>query len=57
MAAGSGAPPAKPWAPTWALASGETPGAADLAWVVAQRRGSKLHTAARVLTIVDQNSP
>jgi hypothetical protein len=57
MTAGSGAPPAKPRAPTWASTSGETPGVVDLAWAVAHQRDGELHTAAGVLTIADQNSP
>jgi hypothetical protein len=57
MAMGSRAPLAKLRALVWLSASGETPGAVDLAWAVAHRRGGKLHTAARVSTFADQNSP
>jgi hypothetical protein len=57
MAVGLGAPPAKLRAPAWASASGETPGAVDLAWAVTHRRGGELHMAGRVSTIADQNSP
>jgi hypothetical protein len=56
MAAGFGAPQAKSRAPACASASGETLGAANLARVAAHWCGGKLHTAARVSTIADQNS-
>jgi hypothetical protein len=48
MAAGSGAPPAKPRAPTWASVFGDPSGTADLARAVAHRRGGERNTAARV---------
>jgi hypothetical protein len=57
MAAGSGAPLAKPRAPAWAVVFGETPGVVDLAWAVAHRRGGELNTAARVSIFASQNSP
>jgi hypothetical protein len=53
MAAGSGAPPAKPRAPVWPAVFGETPGAVDLAQAVAQRRSGELHTVARVSIFAD----
>jgi hypothetical protein len=37
--------------------SGDPSGMVDLAWAMAHQRGGELHTVARVLTIVDQNSP
>jgi hypothetical protein len=48
MAAGTGAPPAKPRALAWAAVIGETLGVVDLARAAAHRRGSELHTTARV---------
>jgi hypothetical protein len=51
------AAPAKPRAPAWELASGKTPGVVDLARAAAHQCGGELHTAARVLTIAEQNSP
>jgi hypothetical protein len=57
MAVGSGAPPTKLRAPTWASASGETPRAVDLARAATHRHDGELHMAARVSsTIADQNS-
>jgi hypothetical protein len=40
-----------------AVVFGDPSGTIDSAWVVAHRRGGKLHAAARVSTIADQNSP
>jgi hypothetical protein len=57
MAAGSGAPPAKPRAPAWASVFGDPFGTVDLARAVAHRRGAELNTAARVLIFACQNSP
>jgi hypothetical protein len=57
MVAGSGAPPAKQRAPTWAAVFSDPSGMVNLARVAAHRHGGKLHTMARVLTIADQNSP
>jgi hypothetical protein len=57
IAAGSGAAPAKPRAPAWAAAFGETPGVVDLAWAAAHRRGSELNTTARVSIFAGQNLP
>jgi hypothetical protein len=57
MAAGSGAPPAKPRAPAWAAVFDDPSGTVDSAREVTHRRGGELHMTARVLTIVDQNSP
>jgi hypothetical protein len=56
MAVGSGAPRAKPRAPTWALVFGDPFGMVDLAWAAAHRRGSELNTVARVSTFASQNS-
>jgi hypothetical protein len=53
LAAGSGANPAKPRAPTWAAVFDETPGVVDLARAVAHRHDSEHHTAARVSILVD----
>jgi hypothetical protein len=55
--AGSGAPPAKPRAPAWVADFGVPSGMVDSTWAVAHQRGGKLHTAARVSTVADQNSP
>jgi hypothetical protein len=55
MAAGSGAPPAKLRAPACAAVFGDPSKMIDLAREAAHQRGSELHTAARVLTIADQN--
>jgi hypothetical protein len=57
VAAGSGAPPAKPRAPAWVVVFGETPRVVDLAWAVAHQCGGKLNTAARVSVFAGQNSP
>jgi hypothetical protein len=40
-----------------AVVFGDPSETVDLARAAAHRRGGELHTAARVLTIVDQNSP
>jgi hypothetical protein len=56
MAVGFGAPLAKLRAPAWASVFGDPSRKIDSARVVAHRRGGELHTAARVLTIADQNS-
>jgi hypothetical protein len=55
--ASSGAPPVKMKAAKGAVVFGDPSGTIDSAWVVAHRRGGKLHAAARVSTIADQNSP
>jgi hypothetical protein len=53
MAAGSGAPLAKPRAPAWATVFGETSGAVDLARAALHRPDSELHTTARVSIFAD----
>jgi hypothetical protein len=55
--ASSGAPLVETKAPKGAAVFGDTCGMVDSAWAVAHRHGGELHTAARVLTIADQNSP
>jgi hypothetical protein len=57
MAAGFGAPPAKPRALAWASVFGDHSGMVDLAWAVAHRRGGELNTTARVSIFAGQNSP
>jgi hypothetical protein len=57
MVVGSGAPPAKLRAPTWALVFGDPSGMVDLARAVAHRRSGELNTAARVSIFAGQNSP
>jgi hypothetical protein len=57
MVAGSGAPPAKLRPLVWAAVFGDPFGTVDSARAVAHQCGGELHTTARVLTIVDQNSP
>jgi hypothetical protein len=57
MAAGSGAPPAKPRAPAWASVFGDPFGMVDLARVVAHRRDGELNTATRVSIFTGQNLP
>jgi hypothetical protein len=57
MAAGSGAPPAKPRAPAWASVFGDPSGMVDLARAVVHQRGGVLNTAARVTIFAGQNSP
>jgi hypothetical protein len=41
----------------WVTVFGDPSVAVDLARAAAHRRGGELHTAARVSTIADQNSP
>jgi hypothetical protein len=57
MAAGSRAPPAKLRPLVWAAVFGDPSGTVDSARAAAHQCGGELHTTARVLTIVDQNSP
>jgi hypothetical protein len=57
MAAGSGAPPAKPRAPAWASVFGDPSRMVDLARAMAHRRSSELNMAARVSIFAGQNSP
>jgi hypothetical protein len=57
MAAGSGAPPAKPRAPAWASVFDDPCRMVDLAWEVAHQRGGELNTEARVSIFAGQNSP
>jgi hypothetical protein len=57
MAAGSGAPPAKPRAPAWVSFFGDRYGTVYLARAVAHWRGGELNTAARVSIFAGQNSP
>jgi hypothetical protein len=57
MAAGSGAPPAKPRAPAWASVFRDPSEMVDLALAVAQRRGSALNMVATVSIFAGQNSP
>jgi hypothetical protein len=44
-------------APKGAAILGDPSGMVNSAWAAAHRRGGELHTAARVLSIADQNSP
>jgi hypothetical protein len=55
MAAGSGARPAKLRAPAWVSAFGDPSTTVDSSRAVTHWCGGELHTAARVLTIADQN--
>jgi hypothetical protein len=55
MAAGSGAPLAKPRAPAWASVFGDHSGTVDLARAAAHQCGD-LNTATRVSIFADQNS-
>jgi hypothetical protein len=55
--ASSGAPLVKIKAPKGAAVFGDPSGMVDSARAAAHRRGNELHMTARVLTIVDQNSP
>jgi hypothetical protein len=55
--ASSGAPSVKMKAPKGAAVFGDPSGMVDSARVVANRHDGKLHMAARVLPIVDQNLP
>jgi hypothetical protein len=57
MAAGSGAPPAKPWAPAWESVFGDPSRTVDLARAVAHRRSGKLNMMTRVSFFAGQNSP
>jgi hypothetical protein len=57
MPASSSALPVKMKAPKGAAVFSDPSGTIDSAWAVAHRRSGELHTAARVSTIVDQNSP
>jgi hypothetical protein len=57
MPASSGAPLVKMKAPRWVAVLGDPSETVDSARAVAHRRGGKLHMAARVSTIVVQNSP
>jgi hypothetical protein len=57
MAAGSGAPLAKPSAPAWASIFGDPSMTVDLAWATTDWRGGELNTAARVSIFACQNSP
>jgi hypothetical protein len=52
-----GAPPLKMKAPKGAGVFGDLFGMIDSSWAAAHRCGNELHTAARVLTIADQNLP
>jgi hypothetical protein len=56
MAAGSGAPPAKPRAPSASIFD-DPSGMVDLAWAAAHRRGGELNMAAWVSIFAGQNSP
>jgi hypothetical protein len=55
--ASSGAPPVKMKAPKGAAIFGDPSGTVDLARAAAHWCGSELHTATRVFTIADRNSP
>jgi hypothetical protein len=55
--ASSGAPPVEMKAPNGAAVFGDPFGTVDSARAMAQRHDGELHTAARVSTIADQNSP
>jgi hypothetical protein len=55
--ASSGAPPVKMKAPKGAAFFGDPSGMVDSAQTMAHRCGGELHTAARVSTNADQNSP
>jgi hypothetical protein len=55
MAAGSGGPPAKLRAPAWVSAFGDPSTTVDSSRAATHWCGGELHTAARVLTIADQN--
>jgi hypothetical protein len=56
MAAGSGAPPAKPRAPAWASVFGDPSGMVDLARAAVHRRSGELNMVARVSIFAGQNS-
>jgi hypothetical protein len=57
MAAGSGAPPAKPGVPTWASVFGDPSGMVDFARAVTHWHDGGLNMVARVSIFVGQNSP
>jgi hypothetical protein len=57
MAAGSGAPPAKPRALAWASIFGDPSGTVDLARAAAHQRNVELNMSARLSIFADQNSP
>jgi hypothetical protein len=57
MAAGSGAPPAKPRALAWSSIFGDPSGMVDLARAAAHQRNIELNMSARVSIFADQNSP
>jgi hypothetical protein len=56
MAAGSGAPPAKPRAPVWASVFGDASWIVVLAQAAVHRRGGELNMAARISIFAGQNS-
>jgi hypothetical protein len=56
MPTSSSAPLVKMKAPKGVAVFGDPSGMVDLSWAATPRRGGKLHIAARVLTIADQNS-
>jgi hypothetical protein len=56
MPTSSSAPLVKMKAPKGAAVFGDPSGMVDLSWAATPRRGGKLHIAARVSTIADQNS-
>jgi hypothetical protein len=57
MAAGSGAPQAKPRAPAWASVFNDPSRTVDLARAVAHQHGSELNMAARLSIFAGQNLP
>jgi hypothetical protein len=57
MAAGFGAPPAKPRAPAWASVFGDPSRTINFARAAAHRRGGELNTVARVSIFTGQNLP
>jgi hypothetical protein len=57
LAAGSGAPLAKPRALAWASVFGDPSEAVDLAWAGAHRCGGEVDTVARVSIFAGQKSP
>jgi hypothetical protein len=56
MAAGSGAPPAKPRAPTWVSVFSDPSRMVDLARAAAHQHGGELNTMAGVSIFASQNS-
>jgi hypothetical protein len=56
MAAGSGAPPAKPRAPVWASVFGDASWMVVLAQAAVHRRDGELNMAARISIFAGQNS-